>query len=115
MNLTLPMWPVYLVDIAGSVLSILLAFGAVSMCRKLSRSDKANALLTYLLWISIAFGIFTLCRSVSHLVKFFLLISGYSSVWKALSPFAGAIESITLVFVATLLAQERGCYGVFLP
>ena len=102
MNLTLPMWPVYLVDIAGSSLSIFLAFGAVFLSRKLSRSDTANALLTYLLWISIAFGIFTLFRSVSRLLKFILIIFGYKSVWKALSPFAGAVESITLVFVAAL-------------
>lgn len=102
MNLTLPMWPVYLVDIAGSALSIFFAFGAVFISRKLSRRDPANALWTYLLWISIAFAIFTVFRSVSHLLKFYLVISGHKSVWQALSPFAGAAESITLVFVATL-------------
>ncbi len=102
MNLTLPMWPVYLVDVAGSALSILIAYGAISMCRKLSRRDPANAIWTYLLWISIAFGIFTVFRSVSHLLKFILAMAGYRSVWKALSPFAGAVESITFIFVATL-------------
>ncbi|MEK6777958.1 MAG: HAMP domain-containing sensor histidine kinase [bacterium] len=102
MNFTLPMWPVYLVDISGSALSIFLAFGAVFMSRKLSRRDPVNAIWTYLLWISIAFGIFTVFRSVSHLLKFYLVIFGYKSVWQALSPFAGAVESITLVFVATL-------------
>jgi signal transduction histidine kinase len=102
MDLTLPLMPVYLVDTVGSVLSVGLAVSCVVCSRKLTRMDQANALWTYLLWISVAFATFTIFRSTAHLFKYLLVISGHKSVWETISPVAGGIISATFIFVATL-------------
>ncbi len=102
MDLTLPLMPVYIVDTVGSVLSVGIAVSCVVYSRKLTRTDQSNALWTYLLWISIAFATFTIFRSSTHLFKYFLIVSGHKSLWKAISPLAGGIISATFIFVATL-------------
>ncbi len=102
MNLTLPMFPVYLVDIAGSTLTLGIAAGCVFYSWRLSRCDKTNSLWTYLFWVSISFAIFAIFRSVSHLVKYILIVSGHKEIWKTISPLSGAVTSMTFVIVATI-------------
>ncbi|MDX1764520.1 MAG: histidine kinase dimerization/phospho-acceptor domain-containing protein, partial [bacterium] len=102
MNLLLPMAPVHVVDVLGSLASIAVGFGCYAISRKLSRKDANNPLWTYLFWISVAFFIFTVSRSLGHLVRYYLTISGHGAWWENISPLSGAINSMTFVVVATL-------------
>ncbi len=102
MNLTLPMFPVYFVDIVGSTLALGIAGGCVIYSWRLARNDKTNPLWTYLFWVSMAFAAFAIFRSVSHLIKYILIVSGHKDLWKGLSPLSGAVNSMAFVVVATL-------------
>lgn len=102
MNLSLPLLPVYLVDFTGSGISLLVAVGCAVCSRRLSNRDRSNALWTYLFWISMAFAAFALSRSVGHMLKYVLTLSGHRTLWSALSPISGAINSMTFIIVATL-------------
>ncbi len=102
MNLLLPMFPIHLVDVLGSLASIALGIGCYSVSRQLSRKDATNPVWTYLFWISLAFVIFTVSRSLGHLVRYFLTASGHGAWWKNISPLSGAVNSMTFVVVATL-------------
>lgn len=103
MNLTLPMWPIYLVDMTGCLLSLLVAVSCVSVSRTLARKDPSHSLWTYLFWVSLAIAVFTVSRSFGHLMKYLLIFSGHRALWKELSPISGAVNSMTFVIVATLI------------
>jgi signal transduction histidine kinase len=108
MNLTLPMFPIYFVDILGSFLSLLVGIVCVFSSRKLTRKDPTNALWVYLFWVSLAIAVFMFSRSFGHFLKYVLIISGHPALWKTLSPISGAVNSMTLVIVGTLvLYYER--------
>ncbi len=102
MTLTFPMWPVYLVDMGGSVISLLIAAGCVAEARRLFRKDRTHPLWTYFLWISMTLAVFTLCRSSGHIVKYLLIVSGHRAFWHRISPISGAVNSITFVVVGAL-------------
>lgn len=102
MNLSLPMLPVHLVDMAGSMASLAVGVGCYALSRELSQKDETNPLSTYLYWISVAFVIFTVSRSLGHLVKYFFTFSGHEAWWEHVSPVSGAVNSATFVVVATL-------------
>ncbi len=103
MNLTLPMWPIYMTDVVGCSLSVLAGVFCVVFAKKLSAKDPSNALWTYLFWVSLAIAVFTVSRSFGHLLKYLLIFSGHRSLWKELSPVSGAVNSITFVIVGTLI------------
>jgi len=102
-NLALPMWPIYLNDIVGCSLSVLVGISCVILARKLSGKDPSNALWIYLFWVSLAIAVFTFSRSFGHLLKYFLIFAGHRSLWKELSPVSGAVNSMTFVIVGTLI------------
>ncbi|MBI5551226.1 MAG: PAS domain S-box protein [Desulfobacterales bacterium] len=106
MNVTfLPIW---IVDVGGSVLMIVLAFVCVRYVRRLRRRDTENIVWAYMLWVCLALALFAVSRSVGHIVKQMLIISGHQATWALIKPYSGAINSFAFVMVgAVTLFFER--------
>jgi len=102
-NFTLPMGPIYFVDVAGCLLSMGIGIACVSASRRLTRKHLDHPLFAYLFWVSVAIAVFTVSRSFGHLMKHLLVFSGHHDLWKELSPVSGAVNSMTFVIVGTLI------------
>lgn len=99
---SLPMLPIWLVDLCGSAVAVVLATLCFGEARKLVRSQPDNALWTFFSWLSVAFLAFTVSRSVGHILKYILIFSGASSFWEWLRPFSGGFNTMTFVVVAAV-------------
>jgi len=102
-NFTLPMWPIYVTDVIGSLLSLIIAVACVSASKKLTRKHPDHPLFAYLYWVSLAIAVFSLSRSFGHLIQPLLLFMGDRTLWKVISPVSGAVNSVVLVIVGTLI------------
>ncbi len=96
------MYPVYIVDLLGSLIMIIFSFLCVIMVKSTKKKDPTNVIWTYLLWLSFALFAFAISRSVGHIVKHFLIISGNKSFWYSLRPYSGAMNSVMFVLVASI-------------
>lgn len=100
--MTLPLFPVWIVDLVGSALMCFFSVLAVQVAVRLRRSDQQNVVWTYLLWLCYALAAFALSRSVGHIAKRFLITSGLGDVWASLQPYSGSINSVLFVVVASI-------------
>jgi signal transduction histidine kinase len=100
--LTLPLFPVWLVDILGAALVILLACGGWATARKLRRSDPENALWLFIYWFTLTLLAFALFRSVGHILKHILIFSGQPALWESVWPVSGGLNSVAFVAIASV-------------
>lgn len=104
--LSLPLWPIWLVEALGSGSVILFSFLSLRITRRLMQRDPENALWLFLDWLTIAFVIFSCSHAVSHFLQD--LINYYEetqTLWRLRRIFGGfdsvlyvAIAAITLFF-----------------
>ena len=94
--------PALVVDIIGSILAMGLAGLCFATVHRLLQQEPDNALWSFLFWFSTALAIFALSRSLGHIVKHGLIMAGYPQLWKALSPFSGAINTFTFILIASV-------------
>jgi two-component system NtrC family sensor kinase len=102
MSSSLPLFPVWSVDMLGSAMMIIISFVCVRYAQLLRRTDQDNVIWTYLLWLSLALAVFSVSRSVGHIAKRLLLLAGLSEIWVELRPFSGSINSLTFVIVGSI-------------
>lgn len=100
--MTLPLFPIWIVDIIGSALVILLATSAFVTVIRLTAEEPENALYLFLFWFTLALLAFAFFRSVSHIVKHVLIFSGEGKIWQSLRPFSGGLNSITFIAIAAV-------------
>ncbi|XGI83461.1 ATP-binding protein [Halorutilales archaeon Cl-col2-1] len=100
-SVLLPMAPVWIVDIVGSVLMMVFAAACVVEGRKFSRK-VSGAIGTYILWMSYVFALFAFSRSVGHILRRVLVTAGRTRLWESVSPVSGGLNSLTFIVVATL-------------
>jgi PAS domain S-box-containing protein len=81
---------------------ILFSFLSVWYAMRLARTQPANVLWTYLLWLSAALAGFAVSRGVGHIAKRVLLVLAMGDVWMSLRPYSGAINSLAFALVASL-------------
>ncbi len=109
--------PIWVVDVVGSIMMIVLAFLSFGLSLRLKRKDAANIIVTYLLWVCLALFVFAISRSAGHLLKQIFLLSGQRELWAAIQPFSGAVNTFTFIVVASVtLFFERtwAIYGTIL-
>jgi PAS domain S-box-containing protein len=100
MNVTfLPIW---IVDVGGSVLMIVLAFVCVGYALRLRRRDAENIVWAYMLWVCLALTLFAVSRSAGHIVKQMLIVSGHEPAWSLIRPYSGAINTFAFVMVGAV-------------
>lgn len=97
-----PLYPVYLVDIAGSALVIVLSLWALRIAKRISKLDKENILKAYMLWIAIALTVFGFSRGLGHIIQYVLVFSGHKEVWNVLSPISGSINTLSFIFIGAV-------------
>lgn len=97
-----PIAPIWFTDVVGSALMILLSFLSVWYAMRLVRTQPANVLWTYLLWLSAALAWFAVSRGVGHIAKRVLLLLDMRDVWLGLRPYSGAINTLAFAVVASI-------------
>ena len=107
-------FPIWIVDVAGSVLMILLAFRCVGLSSQLKRRDPDNVIWIYLHWVCGTLLIFAVSRSAGHIIKQLLLLWDYPEVWLAISPYSGAINTVTFVLVASITLFFESIWEIYL-
>jgi two-component system, NtrC family, sensor kinase len=100
--MSLPLLPIWTVDLLGSALMCVFSILAVRTGLRLRRKDQNNVVWTYLVWLCYALAAFALSRAVGHIAKRLFLSVGYEPLWLALQPYSGAINSLVLVVVASI-------------
>jgi PAS domain S-box-containing protein len=100
--------PIWIVDVFGSLLMILLSFLCLRLVFNLKLRDPNNVIWAYLLWFCIGLSGFAISRSAGHLLKDILLVTHQDRVWAAIRPFSGAINTTMLALgAAVTLFFER--------
>lgn len=94
--------PVWFIDVIGSGLMIVLSFLCLWYAVLLRRAQPSNVIWTYLFALSLALAAFSLSRAVGHLAKRLLLLAGRGEIWTMLSPYSGAINTLTFVVVGAI-------------
>jgi two-component system NtrC family sensor kinase len=94
--------PIYVVDILGSILMIILSFLCLSTVFKLKKTDQYNVIWIYLLWLCYGLAAFAISRSLGHILKQYLIFSDRQFVWESIRPYSGAINTLTFVFVGSV-------------
>ena len=94
--------PIWITDMVGSILMIVFSFLCLNLVRALKVRDPDNVIWTYLFWVCLGLACFAVSRSAGHILKQILVLFGYESVWSAVRPFSGAINSLMFVFVASV-------------
>ena len=98
----LPLAPVWLIDLTGSICMIVLSWLCLRAAYRLFRRDADNALANHLLWFCLAIFAFSASRSLGHILKHILYFTGHTHVWRSISPVSGSINSITFVVIAAV-------------
>jgi signal transduction histidine kinase len=104
----LSLYPVWGIDIVGSLAMLLLALLCMRQVMILYKRDREDALNTYLMWLITAIFAFCIFRSVGHLVKHLLLFSGHADIWRRIAPLSGGMNTVTFVviFAVTLFFRD---------
>ncbi|MBW1980779.1 MAG: PAS domain S-box protein [Deltaproteobacteria bacterium] len=109
---SLPLYPVWLVDVMGATSMIVLSFLCVRYAHLLRLSDSKNVIWTYLLWLSLALALFSLSRSIAHIAKRVLLLTDNGDIWLMLRPVTGSINTLTFVIVSSITLFFQRVYRV---
>ncbi len=113
MSLSLPLYPLWLVDVGGSSLMILFSFLCVRLARSLRSRDPHNVVWTYLLWFSYSLALFAVSRSVGHIAKRVLLAADQPLLWDLLKPYSGAVNTLSFMVVASMTLFFERTWSIY--
>lgn len=102
MTLHLPEFPIFLVDFVGSALMIVLSLVSTRYAYRLLRLDPRQLLWSYLYIFTLALTAFSVGRGVGHIVRNILVLTGHRELWLSISPYSGALNTITFVIIAAI-------------
>ena len=94
--------PVWLVDVSGNIIMILLSTLSLLIVRSIVREHPNQALSTYLLWFCIAIYAFSISRSLGHIVKHVLYFTHQQQLWSSIAPFSGSINTVTFIVIGSV-------------
>jgi signal transduction histidine kinase len=100
--MSLPYYPIWIVDFVGSILMIIFSFLCVRLANRLRNHSSENVVWTYLLWLSYGLAAFAVSRSIGHVAQRLLTAAGNVTLWNTLQPYSGAINTLTFVIVASI-------------
>jgi signal transduction histidine kinase len=99
---TLPAFPIWLVDMVGSALVVILSLAAFSNSRALRSRAPENALWVFLYWLTLALVIFGISRALGHILRHVLIFAGHEAVWDQVRPYAGGLNAILSIIIASV-------------
>lgn len=94
--------PIWVMDFVSNLLLVGISVYLILTAKGLIRLRPHTPLWMYLHWQVLALAVFALSHSIGHIVQRSLIVAGRSGVWDAISPYTGAINSLTFVVVAVL-------------
>ncbi len=100
--MTLSFFPIFVVDVVGSLTMIVLSMLSLSVIYELKTKDRYNVVWTYFLWLCCGLTAFAISRSLGHIVKQELLFSNRELIWDFIRPFSGAVNTLMFVLVASV-------------
>jgi signal transduction histidine kinase len=100
--ITLPLLPIYIVDIIGSLGVLLVGWACFRVVRRLRRREPDNALYLYFYWLTLSLLAFGVSRSGGHVLQHLLVFSGHEAVWQRLQPVTGGLNTITFVGITAV-------------
>ncbi|MEN8199422.1 MAG: ATP-binding protein, partial [Thermodesulfobacteriota bacterium] len=103
--MTFPWQFVIWTDILGALMILILACLCLFSSLDLLKKKRDKHFYHYLFFLCLTLVLFAISRSFGHIVKQALLFSNQEETWRLISPFSGAINSITFI-----LAFSFGLY-----
>ncbi len=77
-----PLWPILVVDLAGSLAMIVLAACALLLAARLVRRDPDNVIWSFLWVFSLTLAAFAASRGVGHIARILLVGAGRAEAWQ---------------------------------
>lgn len=111
---TFSLYPIWVIDILGSSLMILLSANCLYHTRRILLTHVQHPLARYLMWFTYALLIFAVSRSFGHILKHILHFLNMNWLWKELSPISGAINSISFIIIAAVTLFFGNMYDIML-
>jgi two-component system, NtrC family, sensor kinase len=106
-------FPIWAVDVVGSVCMIVLSLLCLRIARRLQRGDPQNIIWTYLFWVCTALTVFAVSRSAGHILKQLLMLTEYAQLWGAIRPYSGAINTFTFILVAGITLFFERSWNIY--
>lgn len=100
--MTFTSFPIWFVDVVGSVCMIVFSFLCLNIVFKLKKRDQNNVIWIYLLWVCFGLTGFAVSRSAGHIVKQILVLFEHDRTWNMIQPYSGAINTFMFVVVAAV-------------
>ena len=97
--MTIGWGPVIVVDVLGSLLTLLAAAACAWLALGWIRRRPDDTFRDYIFLLTLAFVFFAVSRSVGHLVKQALLYYGLEGVWARIAPFSGSVNTAAFIVV----------------
>jgi len=95
-------FPIWFVDVFGSVLMIVLSIACLRITLQFRRRDESNLIWAYLLWVCLGLTGFAVSRSAGHILKQFLVAADQAAVWGRIRPYSGAVNTVMFMVVASI-------------
>jgi two-component system NtrC family sensor kinase len=105
--------PIWTVDVLGSICMIVLSFLCLRLAGLLRRGDPNNIIWTFLFWVCTGLTVFAVSRSAGHIFKQVMILSGQASVWEAVRPYSGAINTFTFVVVGAITLFFERTWSIY--
>ncbi len=103
MMISLPLFPIWLIEAVSAALVILFSVLSLRITRRLMRRDPENALWLFLDWLTVAFVIFSCSHAVSHFLQDLINYYGQSQFLWRLRRIFGGFDSIIYVAIAAII------------
>jgi signal transduction histidine kinase len=100
--ITLPLWPIWIADISGSLGVLGAGWACFGVVRHLRSREPDNVLYLYFYWLTLSLLAFGVSRSGGHLLRHLLVISGHQAIWQRLQPVTGGLNTITFVVISAV-------------
>lgn len=100
--ISLPLLPIYLVQILGSVLVLLFSYLSLRVTRRLTARDPENALWLFLDWLTVAFLLFSISHLISHALQEVINYYGHGEFLWRLRRIFGGFDSVIYVAIAAI-------------
>ena len=101
--ISLPLFPIMIVNIVGSTLVLLVFWQCVKVVRKATAREPENALWLFIFWLTVAFFFFACSRLVGHFFKYIFIFAGQGSVWEGVRPITGGLNTMAFIIIATVI------------
>ncbi|HMK44156.1 MAG TPA: HAMP domain-containing sensor histidine kinase [Dissulfurispiraceae bacterium] len=110
----LPLLPIYLTEITGNVVFLVLGVLCVRTSIRLFRSDRENILWSYMVWLSSALLFFAFSRSFGHIWRHVFMFAGLEYIWQYGEGIAGSLNTAVRFVISALTLFFVWIYQIYL-